>query len=176
MIPLSYSNVQLLSLQLQCHTPSKIMSSAARKNATHAAANIGFSLGAAGIISGLPVLVYSFFFLCNDVSGCPVPALLDLRSMSWPSLKTQIPWPAGGFVWVPFIYSTQCRYLSIYPVQLGMVGLTALTGVFAIGVYIFRAANTQKTVFRKSPNDPSVASLTYIQTKHGTKLLTSGWW
>lgn len=82
----------------------------------------------------------------------------------------------GDIVWVPFIYSTQCRYLSIYPVQLGMAGLTALTSVFVVGVYIFRAANTQKVVFRKSPSDPSVAGLTYIQTKRGTKLLTSGWW
>ena len=82
----------------------------------------------------------------------------------------------GDIVWVPFIYSTQCRYLSIYPVHLGTAGLTALTSVFILGVYIFRAANTQKAVFRKSPKDPSVASLAFIHTKRGTKLLTSGWW
>lgn len=56
-----------------------------------------------------------------------------------------------------------------------MAGLPVLTSVFLVGVYFFRTANTQKAVFRKSPSDPNVAGLTYIQTKRGTKLLTSGW-
>ncbi len=82
----------------------------------------------------------------------------------------------GDIVWVPFIYSTQCRYLAVYPTHLGWPGLAALSGAFAIGLYIFRASNTQKAVFRKTPNDPSVAGLSYLQTKRGTRLLTSGWW
>lgn len=82
----------------------------------------------------------------------------------------------GDIVWVPFIYSTQCRYLSVYPVHLGPTGLVALSAVFALGLYIFRAANTQKAVFRKSPEHPSVKGLSYLQTKRGTRLLTAGWW
>ncbi|RAL02516.1 ERG4/ERG24 ergosterol biosynthesis protein [Aspergillus ibericus CBS 121593] len=82
----------------------------------------------------------------------------------------------GDLVWVPFLYSTQCRYLSVYPLQLGWVNIAAVSAVFALGLYIFRAANNQKHVFRTQPNDPSVAGLSYIQTKRGTRLLTAGWW
>ena len=82
----------------------------------------------------------------------------------------------GDLVWVPFLYSTQCRYLSVYPVHLGWMGVAAVSAVFALGLYIFRAANSQKNVFRTMPNDPSVAGLSYIQTKRGTRLLTAGWW
>ena len=82
----------------------------------------------------------------------------------------------GDLVWVPFLYSTQCRYLSVYPVHIGWTGVAAVTAVFALGLYIFRAANSQKNVFRARPDDPSVAGLSYIQTKRGTRLLTAGWW
>ncbi|PWY95022.1 ERG4/ERG24 ergosterol biosynthesis protein [Aspergillus sclerotioniger CBS 115572] len=82
----------------------------------------------------------------------------------------------GDLVWVPFLYSTQCRYLSVYPLQLGWINIAAVSGVFALGLYIFRAANNQKHVFRTQPTDPSVAGLSYIQTKRGTRLLTAGWW
>ncbi|KAH9887459.1 putative C-14 sterol reductase [Xylariomycetidae sp. FL2044] len=82
----------------------------------------------------------------------------------------------GDIVWVPFLYSTQCRYLSVYPVELGWLGIAGLTAVCALGLYIFRAANTQKNTFRNNPEDPAVAKWSYIQTKRGTKLLTSGWW
>lgn len=82
----------------------------------------------------------------------------------------------GDIVWVPFIYSTQTRYLAIYPIQLGWTGVGILSSVFAVGLYIFRASNTQKAVFRKTPDHPSVKGLSYLQTKRGTKLLTAGWW
>ena len=82
----------------------------------------------------------------------------------------------GDLVWVPFLYSTQCRYLSVYPLQLGWLNIAAVSAVFALGLYIFRAANDQKHMFRTHPNDPSVAGLSYIQTKRGTRLLTAGWW
>ena len=57
----------------------------------------------------------------------------------------------GDLVWVPFLYSTQCRYLSVYPVHLGWAGGAVVSVVFALGLYIFRAANTQKNVFRTRP-------------------------
>ena len=82
----------------------------------------------------------------------------------------------GDLVWVPFLYSTQCRYLSVYPVHIGWTGVAAVTAVFGLGLYIFRASNTQKNDFRSRPDDPSVANLSYIQTKRGTRLLTGGWW
>ncbi|EEP80494.1 Delta(14)-sterol reductase [Uncinocarpus reesii 1704] len=82
----------------------------------------------------------------------------------------------GDIIWVPFLYSTQCRYLSVYPVHLGWAGLAAVSITFAIGVSIFRAANSQKYTFRTKPDHPSVAGMSYIQTKRGTRLLTAGWW
>lgn len=45
-----------------------------------------------------------------------------------------------------------------------------------LGYFIFRGANGQKDAFRRDPSQKSVAHLKYLQTKRGTKLLTSGWW
>lgn len=45
------------------------------------------SLGAAAITFGLPVLLYAFAFTCNDVSGCPIPTLLQSRDLKWENLK-----------------------------------------------------------------------------------------
>lgn len=58
---------------------------------------ITYSLGAFGIVFGLPILVYSFTFLCNDVSGCPAPSLLHPSSLSIDQLKVEVGWPAEGF-------------------------------------------------------------------------------
>jgi len=48
--------------------------------------------------------------------------------------------------------------------------------VYLLGFYIFRGANSEKDLFRKDPNAPEVRHLSFLQTKRGTKLLTSGWW
>ncbi|KAH6606890.1 delta14-sterol reductase [Trichoderma cornu-damae] len=82
----------------------------------------------------------------------------------------------GDLVWVPFVYSLQTRYLSVYPRSLGPAGLLAMTSLIGLGFYIFRSANSQKNTFRTNPDDPSVAHLQYIKTKTGSKLLTTGWW
>ncbi|KAJ3476990.1 hypothetical protein NLG97_g8961 [Lecanicillium saksenae] len=82
----------------------------------------------------------------------------------------------GDLVWVPFVYSQQTRYLSTHPLSLGPVGLAAMLSLIGLGFFIFRSANNQKNAFRTNPNDPSVAHLKYIQTKTGSKLLTTGWW
>ncbi|KAK2040102.1 ergosterol biosynthesis ERG4/ERG24 family protein [Colletotrichum somersetense] len=82
----------------------------------------------------------------------------------------------GDIVWVPFLYSTQTRYLSVHPVHLGPAGIAAVFTVFATGLYIFRAANNQKKVFRTQPDHPSVRDMPFLQTKRGTRLLTGGWW
>jgi Delta14-sterol reductase len=82
----------------------------------------------------------------------------------------------GDIAWVPFLYSTQCRYLSMHPVNLGWTGVATMALVFVVGLYIFRASNSQKYRFRTNPDHPSVAGLSYLQTKRGTRLLTAGWW
>ncbi|KAF5618382.1 delta14-sterol reductase [Fusarium sp. NRRL 52700] len=100
--------------------------------------------------------------------------LLGMMDITQDGLGFMLTW--GNMVWVPFLYSTQCRYLSVYPVHLGPVGVSAIATVFAIGLYIFRSSNNQKALFRKNPNHPAFANMTFIQTKRGTKLLTGGWW
>lgn len=82
----------------------------------------------------------------------------------------------GDLVWVPFIYSTGARYLSVYPLTLGLYGSAGVIAFLVAGYAIFRLTNTQKNIFRTNPNDPRVAHLTYIETKSGTKLITSGYW
>lgn len=82
----------------------------------------------------------------------------------------------GDLVWVPFFYSLQTKYLSVYPVKLGPVYLTGITALLLTGFSIFRLANSQKNTFRTNPDDPRVAHLTYIETKTGSRLITSGWW
>ena len=45
-----------------------------------------------------------------------------------------------------------------------------------VGYSIFRGANSQKDAFRRDPNSASVKHLSFMQTKRGTKLITSGYW
>ncbi|GAD91665.1 delta(14)-sterol reductase [Paecilomyces variotii No. 5] len=82
----------------------------------------------------------------------------------------------GDVVWVPFIYSFQTRYLSVFPYELGIYGIAIVLGCTGIGYFIFRGANSQKNRFRQNPNDPRVKHLTYMETATGSKLITSGWW
>jgi delta14-sterol reductase len=82
----------------------------------------------------------------------------------------------GDLVWVPFFYSLQARYLSVYPVHLGVAGVLGVLAVQGLGYYIFRSANNQKNIFRTDPNDPRVAHLKSMPTASGRRLLISGWW
>ena len=42
---------------------------------------------------GLPFACYLAAFLCNDVSGCPAPAVLHLSSFSFEKLAKDVAWP-----------------------------------------------------------------------------------
>jgi delta14-sterol reductase len=48
---------------------------------------MSYSLGAAAITFGLPLLLYIFAFACNDLAGCPIPPLLHPRSLSLEKVK-----------------------------------------------------------------------------------------
>ncbi len=82
----------------------------------------------------------------------------------------------GDLCWVPFIYSIQTRYLSVYPLSLGIYGSAGVLSVLSLGYYIFRSSNNEKNRFRTDPKDPRVSHLKYLETKSGSKLLISGWW
>ncbi|RMZ91397.1 hypothetical protein DV736_g1367, partial [Chaetothyriales sp. CBS 134916] len=53
-------------------------------------------IGAFALVFGLPVLTLASVFLCNDVSGCPAPALLDPGTLTLAKLKEQTAWPENG--------------------------------------------------------------------------------
>jgi delta14-sterol reductase/lamin-B receptor len=82
----------------------------------------------------------------------------------------------GDLAWVPFTYTLQARYLVLHDPQLSITALLAILVLHIVGYVTFRGANGQKDIFRRNPEDPAVAHLTYLKTKRGTKLLTSGWW
>ncbi|KAI8145799.1 ergosterol biosynthesis ERG4/ERG24 [Fennellomyces sp. T-0311] len=82
----------------------------------------------------------------------------------------------GNLCWVPMMYSLQARYLADFPVDLSYVQLAGIAAIQCLGYYIFRSSNGQKDKFRTNPEDPSVKDLEYIETKTGSRLITSGWW
>ncbi|KAH8716866.1 ergosterol biosynthesis ERG4/ERG24 [Phaeosphaeriaceae sp. PMI808] len=82
----------------------------------------------------------------------------------------------GDLVWVPLTYSIHARYLSVYPVELGIKGIAAVFAVQGFGYYLFRSVNNEKNRFRTNPEDPRVAHLKYIETEAGSRLLITGWW
>lgn len=119
----------------------------------------------------LTAAVQTFYVLYGQFAEHRLLSMMDIITDGLGFMLT-----FGDIVWVPFLYSTQCRYLAVYPVHLGWTGLVTASVVFGLGLYIFRASNLQKNVFRKNPEDPSVRGMSYIQTKRGTRLLASGWW
>lgn len=56
------------------------------------------SPGAFAIVFGLPLLVYTFTFLCNDVTGCPAPSLLSPSTLTLDQLKREVGWPEEGIL------------------------------------------------------------------------------
>ncbi|KKY35540.1 putative deltasterol reductase [Diaporthe ampelina] len=119
----------------------------------------------------LTAAVQTFYVLYGQYAEHRLLSMMDIITDGLGFMLT-----FGDIVWVPFLYSTQCRYLAVHPVHLGRAGLATAGVVFALGLYIFRASNLQKNVFRKNPEDPSVRGMSYIRTKRGTRLLAAGWW
>ncbi|KAI7906769.1 ergosterol biosynthesis ERG4/ERG24 [Cokeromyces recurvatus] len=63
----------------------------------------------------------------------------------------------GLYTWVPFTYTLQARYLVDFPQSISWLSFCGILALNFIGYYIFR-------------------KLKYLQTKAGSKLITSGWW
>ncbi|GKY92202.1 hypothetical protein MPSEU_000191400 [Mayamaea pseudoterrestris] len=82
----------------------------------------------------------------------------------------------GDLAWVPFTYSVQARYLVKHDPHLSPLALAIILALHVAGYLIFRGANNEKDAFRRNPNDAALQHLSFLQTKRGTKLLTSGWW
>lgn len=85
----------------------------------------------------------------------------------------------GDLAWVPFTYVFQAFYLLRHrpEVHISYEYAAFVVGVFSFGYYLFRWVNSQKHEFRRNPEAPVWGKkATYIETKRGTKLLTSGFW
>eukprot|EP01112_Ceratiomyxa_fruticulosa_P021891 TRINITY_DN785_c0_g1_i1.p1 TRINITY_DN785_c0_g1~~TRINITY_DN785_c0_g1_i1.p1 ORF type:complete len:465 (-),score=71.62 TRINITY_DN785_c0_g1_i1:121-1515(-) len=92
----------------------------------------------------------------------------------------------GDLAWVPFTYCFQAYYLLKHtingqPIQISFYYIAFILALKALGFYFFRWVNSQKHEFRRNvDSNPSYTiwgkKPTYILTKRGTKLLTSGWW
>jgi len=84
----------------------------------------------------------------------------------------------GDLVWVPMTYSLQAHYLIDHVHTLPWWGAVLIIGVNFLGLYIFRAVNSQKHNFRKDPENAVIwgKKAEYFETDQGNKLLLSGFW
>jgi protein-S-isoprenylcysteine O-methyltransferase Ste14 len=83
----------------------------------------------------------------------------------------------GCLVWIPFAYSLQPLYLVAHPESLPWWGALGIVLLNLLGFYIFRTSNLQKHRFSSDPMEPIWGEKPdFIETEHGTLLLTSGWW
>ncbi|KAL7268992.1 erg24, C-14 sterol reductase [Rhizina undulata] len=118
------------------------------------------------------VNVFQFWYVFDSLWN--EPAVLTTMDITTDGFGFMLSF--GDLVWVPFVYSLQARYLALYPVDLGGLGLAGVLAIQALGYYIFRGANGEKNAFRTNPNDPALKHLKYIETKSGSRLLITGWW
>ncbi|MCJ1478270.1 erg24, C-14 sterol reductase [Lambiella insularis] len=109
------------------------MSKSERKSALPAKPTHGYEFGgpfgAFATSFGLPLVCYLASFLCNDISGCPVPSVLHPSSLTLSKLKEETGWPGilglGSFKVTGFV-------LAYY--FLSLLLQTFLPGVEAEGV------------------------------------------
>lgn len=84
----------------------------------------------------------------------------------------------GDLAWVPLTYTLQAAYLVDHVHDLPWWVAALAVAMNLGGLYIFRAVNLQKHEFRSDPENAKIwgKPVEYIQTKHGSKLLVSGFW
>ncbi|OMJ20506.1 7-dehydrocholesterol reductase [Smittium culicis] len=92
----------------------------------------------------------------------------------------------GDCVWLPFTYTLQSHYIYRNPESLSWFSFIFVLTIGLVGYYIFRHANNQKDLVRKSDGNINIwgaparfirASYTTSDNKvHNSILLTSGFW
>ncbi|XP_036620073.1 7-dehydrocholesterol reductase isoform X2 [Trichosurus vulpecula] len=92
----------------------------------------------------------------------------------------------GDCVWLPYLYTLQGLYLVYHPVQLSTPHALGVLVLGLVGYYIFREANHQKDLFRKTNGNcqiwgqkPKYIECSYTSAdgrKHHSKLMVSGFW
>jgi Delta14-sterol reductase len=89
----------------------------------------GGPIGTAILTLGLPPLCYLFAFVCNDVTGCPAPALLAPRQLFSPPLLSKVPYFGTESGWQHGI-NTLKKDVG-WPGVLGLLNVEALLGTLA---------------------------------------------
>jgi delta14-sterol reductase len=80
-------------------------------------------------------------------------------------------------VWMPFTFSLQAQYLAYHRPALPIWVVVGLVALNFAGYFLFRTANLQKHRFRTQPGARIWGKeATFLETRRGTRLLTSGWW
>ena len=109
------------------------MSKSQRKSVLPSESSHGFEfggpLGSFATSLGLPLVCYLATFLCNDISGCPVPSVLHPSSISIAKLKEETGWPE-----VRGLASTEVTAWVLGYYILSLVLQVALPGVETEGV------------------------------------------
>ncbi len=83
----------------------------------------------------------------------------------------------GSLVYVPFFYPLAAIWLANHAYSLPMWAAAGILALNVLGYVIFRQCNIQKHHFRRNPETKIWGKPPeFIETKRGTKLLTSGWW
>lgn len=83
----------------------------------------------------------------------------------------------GSLVYVPFFYPLSAIWLASNDYSLPWWAVAGILALNVLGYVIFRQCNIQKHRFRRDATTKIWGKPPeFIQTKRGTKLLTSGWW
>ncbi|EEY16446.1 Delta(14)-sterol reductase [Verticillium alfalfae VaMs.102] len=111
-----------------------------------------------GFVSNSIVFISAIQFLYTVDCWWNEPAILTTIDITTDGFGFMLSF--GDIAWLPFVYSMQTRYLSMYPVSLNAFQVTTIGATICLAYYIFRASNNQKKQSSgTNPNDPSVAHL-----------------
>jgi len=120
------------------------------------------------MVAAFQILYVTDYFVVED-------AILTTWDIRHEPFGWMLGW--GSLVWVPFTYALQGLYLVQHPTDLPIWAVVGITALNMLGYVIFRGSNLQKHRFRRDPATRVWGRpAQFIQTKRGTKLLTSGWW
>jgi delta14-sterol reductase len=109
------------------------------------------SPGAFVLVFGLPVLCYLSAFLCNDISGCPVPSALSPSTLTIEALKRDIGWPEAG-IWGLTSWDVSLKVVGYY--ALSLVLYRVLPGTEVLGPELLHGGRL-KYKFNSTFHQPS---------------------
>lgn len=110
--------------------------------------------------------IYSFDGVLNEQG---VLSMMDIATDGFGFMLS-----FGDLSLVPFTYTLQARYLTLYPLDLSYLSIISICAVNVLGYYIMYLSNQQKSNWKRGLLQNK--GYKYIQTKTGSKLLCDSWW